>query len=566
MNLFKRLFVTTSLVATLGATTYAQEAVDNRPLEVAKRLEIFNELYRELELFYVDTLDTKATMGVAIEQMLSSLDPYTEFYGEDNQDDLKMLSTGKYAGIGAVIRYHKGAKRVAVGEPIEGTPAALAGMRVGDVIVRVDGKKFAPYEGSAVATYTADVRSMLLGEAGTSLEVEVQRAGESKTRTFHLTRQNIKKPAIACTQLLDKGVGYVMLADYTEQVASQVRQAVVALKEQGATRLVLDLRGNGGGLLSEAVKIVNLFLPRGKEVVRIDGKVAELKRTYATEGEPLDLTIPVAVLVDGYTASAAEITSGALQDYDRAVVVGTRTFGKGLVQQLRDLPYGTAVKLTTSKYYIPSGRCVQKFDYKQRSSDGSATTIATDSTATLFYTAAGRPVRDAGGILPDIVIESDTSTTLLAALASSDALADFVASYRQQHESIAPPAEFSITEADFEAFKQALVAEGFTYDQRSRSFLDALRRMMVFEGYATEAQTELDALEQKLKHDVARDLDRQRQGVTRLLNSEICRAYYYERGALTNLLTWDKVLQRAISVLTEGQEYTHTLATPHKAK
>lgn len=531
----------------------------NHQLEVAKRLEIFNALYRELELLYVDSIDAKATTGQAIDHMLSTLDPYTEFYAEDNQDDLKMLSTGKYAGIGAVIRFHRGAQRVAVAEPIEGTPAALAGMRAGDVIVRVDGKRFDPYTDKDIATYSSNVRSMLLGESGTTLEIEVQRTGEAKTRTFTLTRQNIKKPAIACAQLFGQGVGYVMLADYTENVAAEVRQAIVELKKQGATHLVLDLRGNGGGLLSEAVKIVNLFVPRGKEVVRIDGKVDELKHTYTTEGEPLDLDMPVAVLVDGYTASAAEITSGALQDYDRAIVVGTRTFGKGLVQQLRDLPYGTAIKLTTSKYYIPSGRCVQKYDYKQRGSDGTAKAIATDSTATIFHTAGGRPVRDAGGILPDIVFDSDTSTTLLAELAGSDVLADFVSGYRAKHASIAPATTFSVTDADFEAFKQTVVAANFTYDQRSRSMLDALRKMLVFEGYADDAKEELDALEQKLKHDVARDFDRQRTGIIRLLNSEICRSYYYERGALTSMLMWDKVLQRAISTLTEPAKYAEVL-------
>lgn len=557
-----RLLTTLSLATLLCTTSlHAQQtATPNHQLEVAKRLEIFNELYRELELFYVDSLDAKATTGKAIDYMLQTLDPYTEFYTEDEQDDLQRLSTGKYAGIGAVIRFHKGAQRIVVAEPIEGTPAAQADLRAGDIILRVDSVHFAPHTDTKnFTTYSNHVRNHLLGEAGSSLEIEVQRPGQDKPHIVHLTRQNIKKPTIACTKLMANGIGYLMLADYTENVATDVRKAIVKLKEEGATHLVIDLRGNGGGLLSEAVKIVNLFVPRGKEVVRIDGKVAELKRTYTTTDEPLDLNIPIAVLVDGYTASAAEITSGALQDYDRGVVVGTRTFGKGLVQQLRELPYGTAVKLTTSKYYIPSGRCIQKYDYKQHNGEGKA--IA-DSTSRLFYTTAGRPVRDAGGILPDIMAQSDTSTTLLGELATSDVLFDFVNSYRQQHASIAPAGEFCITPEDFEHFKQAVVAANFTYDQRSRSLLEALRKMMAFEGYAAEAKGELDALEQKLKHNVTRDLDRQREGVTRLLNSEICRAYYYERGALENMLTWDKVLERATSILTTPEAYKEVLAAP----
>ena len=479
--------------------------------EVAKNLDIFNTLYRELDMLYVDTLDAKKVIGVGIDAMLSNLDPYTEFYAEEDMRELKIMTTGKYGGIGSIIRMRKDST-IIIGEPYEGMPASLVGLKVGDVITKVDGKVITK------DMKTSDVSDMLRGEPGTTFVLQVKRPGEKKTREFSITRQNIKLPALLYSGIY-KGMGYINLTQFTENCSKDIRKAVINLKEKGAKGIVLDLRNNGGGLLSEAVDIVNLFVPKGLKIVETKGKVKNANSTYSTKYEPLDLDIPLAVLVNGNTASAAEIVSGSLQDLDRATIIGSKTFGKGLVQSPRDLPYNTSIKLTTSKYYIPSGRCIQAIDYKKRR-EGEKDTTA-DSLKHIFHTSKGRVVKDGGGIMPDIEIKHDTLPNLIFYVSNDDVLIDWGTKYAQSHATIPAVKDFTITEDDFEEFKTMLKASNFKYDRMSEKRLEDLKKMAKFEGYYDDAKPEFEALEAKLQHNLDHDLDIHKKNIKKCILKKI---------------------------------------------
>ncbi len=507
--------------------------------EVSKNLDIFNSLYRELDALYVDTIDAKKVIGVGIDAMLSNLDPYTEYYSEDDMGDLKIMTTGKYGGIGSLIRMRKDST-IIIGEPYEGMPAAEAGLKVGDVIVKVDNKEVTK------SMVTSDVSDMLRGEPGTTFVLTVKRPGEKKNREFKITRKNIKLPAITYTGVRD-GIGYINLTQFTEGCSKEIRKSVINLKEKGAEGLVLDLRNNGGGLLSEAVDIVNLFVPKGLKIVETKGKVKSANAVYKTKSEPLDTVIPVAVLVNGNTASAAEIVSGSLQDLDRATVIGVKTFGKGLVQTPRDLPYNGSVKLTTSKYYIPSGRCIQAIDYKKKR-DG-VKTEKSDTLDNVFYTRKGRVVRDGGGIMPDIVIKHDTLPNILFYLGNDDVLVDWGTKYEQSHKTIAPVADFSITDDDFADFKKMIKDSNFKYDRMSEKRLEDLKKMAKFEGYYDDAKSEFDALEAKLVHNIDNDLELHKKNIKKMMADEIIKRYYYQSGSVEESLKDDEDLSKAIEVL-----------------
>lgn len=507
--------------------------------EVSKNLDIFNSLYRELDALYVDTIDAKKVIGIGIDAMLSNLDPYTEYYSEDDMGDLKIMTTGKYGGIGSLIRMRKDST-IIIGEPYEGMPAAEAGLKVGDVIVKVDNKEVTK------SMMTSDVSDMLRGEPGTTFVLTVKRPGEKKNREFKITRKNIKLPAITYTGVRD-GIGYINLTQFTEGCSKEIRKAVINLKEKGAEGLVLDLRNNGGGLLSEAVDIVNLFVPKGLKIVETKGKVKSANAVYKTKSEPLDTVIPVAVLVNGNTASAAEIVSGSLQDLDRATIIGVKTFGKGLVQTPRDLPYNGSVKLTTSKYYIPSGRCIQAIDYKKKR-DG-VKTEKSDTLDNVFYTRKGRVVRDGGGIMPDIVIKHDTLPNILFYLGNDDVLVDWGTKYEQSHKTIAPVADFSITDDDFADFKKMIKDSNFKYDRMSEKRLEDLKKMAKFEGYYDDAKSEFDALEAKLVHNIDKDLELHKKNIKKMMADEIIKRYYYQSGSVEESLKDDEDLSNAIEVL-----------------
>ena len=526
---------------------------DNHNFQVSKNLDVFNSVYKELDMFYVDTIDPQKVIRAGIDAMLEEIDPYTTYYPEDDMDEFKQMITGKYAGIGSVIRLYKKRDRVVIYEPYEGTPAAEAGLKVGDVILEIDGKD--------VGGMTTDkVSEMLRGEAGTTFVLKVDRPGEETPLEFKITRRNIQTPSVPYYGILPNGsTGYIQLTSFTDRCARDVRRAVIELKEQGAKELVLDLRGNGGGSLNEAIEIVNLFVPKGLELISTRGKLRQASNVYKSTREPLDVEIPLAVLVDGSSASASEIVAGSLQDLDRAVIVGARTYGKGLVQVSRDLPYNGQLKVTTSKYYIPSGRCIQALDYQHRDASGRAIRTP-DSLTNVFYTAAGREVRDGGGIRPDVEVKVEEQTNLLYYLANDDVLLEYGTEYALSHETIADAQSFMITDEDYAAFKKMVVESGFKYDRQSEDALKRLKDIAEFEGYLEDAKAEFEALEKKLQHNLEAELDRFADYIKPLIASEIVKRYYFQRGVIIQQLKKDPDLDKALEILGDSESYASIFA------
>lgn len=536
-------------------------AQKNHNFEVSKNLEIFNNLFKQLDLYYVDTLDADKLVKTATGSMLNTLDPYTEYYPDDERDDLKQMLTGKYAGIGSLIHYSKNEDRCIISEPFENMPAAEGGLKAGDVILSIAGKEFGPKGSQNTNEFTESVSNALRGEPGTSFIVKIQRPGEDKPREIKLTRRAIKTPPISYYGMIAENTGYIYLSSFPEGAATDVRRAVIDLKQKGAKQLVLDLRNNGGGSMQEAIDLVNLFIGKGKTVVELKGKVKSANETYKTQREALDPDIPLAVLVNGNTASSSEITAGTLQDYDRAVVIGTRTYGKGLVQQTRPLPYDGVLKLTTSRYYIPSGRCIQAIDYSHRAANGAVNRIP-DSLTNVFHTAAGRPVRDGGGIMPDSVVKVDSVANIVLYLnpgmITSDVLFNFVTEYTHRHATIDPPEKFDISDEEYENFKRYAKEHNFTYDRQSVKLLDNLKKVAKFEGY--DVAEDIKALEAKLTHNEDYDFEHWKPEIKKLLNNEIMLRYYYRRGLIRNSLNNDKTLDTALAVLNNPQEYRKMLA------
>ncbi len=541
----KKLFLLIAAFCVVAGTN----AQNDHNFNVAKNLDIFNAIYKHLDMMYVDTLDADEVIGNGIDAMLQSLDPYTEYYPEDKNSDVRMMLKGKYAGIGSLIRYNFKLKRVCIDEPYEGQPAAEAGLRKGDIILAIDGEDMTEKNNSYVSEH-------LRGEAGTTFEIKILRPATGKEMKMKITRRTIQMPAVPYYGLQANGMGYLNLTEFTEGCSKTVRNAIIEMKQQGMKGLVLDLRGNGGGSEMEAVNIVNCFVPKGKLVVSNRGKLVRANHDYLTLVEPVDTVMPLVVLVNGSSASASEITSGALQDMDRAVVMGTKTYGKGLVQTVIDLPYNGQMKLTTNKYYIPSGRCIQKLKYKH--TNGGSSEVQADSLAQIFYTANGRPVKDAGGIMPDRVVESDSLPNiayyLVGVTDSSEVLSTYVTDYIARHPTIAPAAEFSITDADYEEFKQRVVESSFKYDGISEKQLDQLEKVARFEGYYNDAKDEFESIKRKLKHNVAHDLDYHKASVMEIINNDIVAAYYYQRGAVENRLRNDKQVKAAFELLGQPEE------------
>lgn len=533
------------------ALTAQAQTQKNHHLEVGKHLDIFNELYKNLELLYVDTLNPKETIGTGINAMLRSLDPYTEYYAQDETKNLKMMLTGKYAGIGALIRKHQKLDRVVIDEPYENMPAAEAGLKKGDVILSIDDSMMTDKSVSYVSEH-------LRGEPGTSFLLKVMRPSTGKLMSFKITRRNIKLPELPYYGIKEGDVGYINLSSFTEGCSKDMRKALIDLKKQGATSLILDLRGNGGGSEQEAVDILNLWLPKGITVVENRGKIPQASKEYKTRVEPLDTIMPLVVLVNGETASASEITSGAIQDLDRGIILGTRTYGKGLVQIPIDLPYNTNMKVTTSKYYIPSGRCIQAINYKKGS--GGYREHIPDSLTKVFYTRNGREVRDGGGIKPDVELKGDTIPNIGFYLSASgqdstEVMFDWVVDYIAQHPTIAPASEFHLTDAEWQAFKERVVKSGFTYDPVSKKQFAELVKTAKFEGYYEDAKPAFEELEKKLNHDVAFALDRHEQVIRQMVESDIIAAYYYQAGAIEASLNNDKQVKEAIRLLKNPEEY-----------
>ena len=554
----KQIIIALCAMALSASTTMAQKPNDHN-FEVAKQLDILNHVYKNLDLLYVDTLNPKETVGTAINAMLRSLDPYTEYYAQDETKNLRQMLTGKYAGIGAIVRKHQKLDRVVIDEPYENMPAAEAGLKKGDVILSIDDSMMTDKEVNYVSSH-------LRGEPRTSFLLKVMRPSTGKLMNFKITRRNIKLPEMPYYGIKD-GVGYITLNQFTEGCSKEVRKAFVDLKKQGATSLIFDLRGNGGGSEQEAVDILNIWLPKGLKVVENRGKIRQANKTYETRIEPVDTLMPMVVLVNGETASSSEITSGALQDLDRAIILGTRTYGKGLVQIPIDLPYNTNMKVTTSKYYIPSGRCIQAYNYKR---GGGYKEHIPDSLTKVFYTRNGREVRDGGGIMPDVELKGDTIPNIAFYLSASgqdstEVMFDYVVEYIAKHPTIASAVEFHISDADWQEFKNRVVKSGFTYDPVSKKQLAELVKTAKFEGYYDDAKQTFDELEKLLNHNVANDLDKHEKVLRQILESEIIAAYYYQRGTIEAGLNYDKQVKEAIRLLKSTEEYKNILK-PKKQK
>ena len=548
------------LAAVLVAVAFFSfKSGDDRNFQIAKNLDTFNSIVKELDMFYVDTLDPNKTVREGIDYMLSSLDPYTEYYPEDDQAELQQMLNASFGGTGSLITYNQKLKRSMIAEPFEGTPAAKVGLKAGDILMEIDGKDLA-------GKNNQEVSQMLRGAVGTSFKLKVERPDEkggTRPLEFDIVRQTIQTPMIPYDTIFNKNVGYINLSTFSGTPSKDFKKTFLKLKKEGITSLVIDLRGNGGGRLEEAVEIANFFLPRGKVIVTTKGKTKQASNTYKTLREPLDLDIPITVLVNGATASASEILSGAFQDFDRAVIVGSRTFGKGLVQTTRPLPYGGVMKLTTSKYYIPSGRCVQAIDYKHRNEDGSVGTIP-DSLTTVFHTAAGREVRDGGGVMPDIEVKQEKLPNILFYLVRDNLIFDYATQYCLKHPSIPSPQEFKVTDADYNDFKAMVKKADFKYDQQSEKIMKTLKEAAKFEGYLDEASEEIKALEKKLTHNLDRDLDYFSKDIRSMIADEIIKRYYYTRGGIIQQLKDDDGLQAALKILADPVKYKETLSAPVK--
>ena len=541
------------LLLLLAAPTFAQTDKDH-DFKVTKNMDIFNSIYKNLDLMYVDTLDADEVMGNGINAMLASLDPYTVYYPESKVNELKNMLTGKYAGVGAMVRYNYQLLRVCINEPYANMPAAEAGLKKGDIILSIDDEDMTNKDVQYVSDH-------LRGDPGTSFILKYKRPSTGKTAKVKITRRTIQMPFLPYYGLLDNGIGYINFNSFTDNCAKDVRRAFIDLKKQGAKSLIFDLRNNGGGSVSEAVSIINMFLPKDKLVLKMKGKLERANNEYKTTVEPIDTVMQMVVLVSGNTASSSEIMSGSLQDYDRAVILGTRTYGKGLVQATMDLPFNGQMKLTTSKYYIPSGRCVQALNYKH--AKGGYVEHVPDSLTKVFYTAGGREVRDGGGVKPDVEVKPDSLPNIAFYLAgardSNEVMLNYEVDYIAKHPTIASAKDFALTDADYDEFKARVLKADFKYDRETEKYLKDLEKLAKFEGYYDDAKSEFEALKKKLSHNVAKDLDYNKAYIKQLLENDIVSAYYFQGGAIQNSLRYDKQVKEAIKLLQSPEEYAKIL-------
>ena len=546
------------LMVLLAAPAFAQIDRDH-DFKTAKNMDIFNSIYKNLDLMYVDTLDAEEVVGNGIKAMLGSLDPYTTYYPEEKVNELKNMLTGKYAGVGAVVRYNFQLQRVCISEPYKNMPAAEVGLKKGDIILSIDNEDMTNKD-------VAYVSDHLRGDPGTSFIIKVKRPSTGKTLKMKITRRTIQMPFLPYYGMLEGGFGYINFNSFTDNCAKDVRRAFIDLKKQGAKGLVFDLRNNGGGSVSEAVSIINMFLPKGKTVLKMQGKLQRSNKEYKTSVEPVDSVMPMVVLVNGNSASASEIMSGSLQDYDRAIILGTRTYGKGLVQTTMDLPYNGQMKLTTAKYYIPSGRCVQALNYKH--AKGGYVEHVPDSLTKVFYTANGREVRDGGGVKPDVEVKPDSLPNIAFYLAgardSNEVMLNYEVDYIAKHPTIAPAKDFALTDADYDEFKARVLKADFKYDRETEKYLKDLEKLAKFEGYYDDAKPEFEALKKKLSHNVAKDLDYNKEYIKQLLENEIVAAYYFQAGAIQNSLRYDKQIKEAVKLLNSPEEYSKILRPAKK--
>lgn len=546
-----------ALTLCLGGSVLAQKPAKTRNQEsYTKALDIVGASMSLLDRYFVDSVDLERISRRGIDAMLSSLDPYTEYYSKEDNEQLKLITTGEYGGIGSIISQRPDST-VIINDPMEGMPAAQAGLKAGDRILEVDGQDFRKATSDAVS-------KALKGKPGSKISLLIQRLGESKPRKVEFTRRKIMVNPVPYYGVTPAGYGYIKLTNFPNTAATEVRRAITELqKTQKLKGLVLDLRDNGGGLMEEAVKIVSFFVPEGTEVLRTKAR-AELKQeaVYRTRSKPIYPDLPLVVLIDGQSASSAEIVAGALQDVDRAVVVGQKSFGKGLIQTTMQLPHQGVLKLTTAKYYIPSGRCIQRINYKEARAGREAE--LPDSLTQIFHTAAGREVHDAGGILPDVKVEVDSLPTMLYYLTYNESAFDWITTYAQRHKTIAPPASFTVSDTDYEAFGRMLIEKKFDYDRQSAKRLVTLKEIAKLEGYLERVAPLIDSLEQALKPDLKHDLESLRPHIMRFLNTSIINRYYYRRGVIERELLSDQIVAEADRLLADQARYQAILRPKKK--
>lgn len=536
----KKLTLVAALLVTISLL--ASAATRSKKSEISRNLDIFNALYKELQTFYVDSIDAEKSINTAISAMLNDIDPYTEYFSSKDQDKFRTMTTGEYGGIGSVIQQNE--RGVMVVEPYKGSPAQLAGLRPGDIFLQIDG--------DTVTGWPSDkVSEKLKGQSGSTLRLVMKRPWtEDSILNFELKRAKIQMPSVPYVGMLRPGVGYVNLTTFSEKSYPEVRSGVEQLIKDGATSLILDLRGNGGGLVESAVEILGMFLPKGTTVLTTRGKGVLNEKVYRTSVNPVDTKIPLVVLVDGASASASEIVTGALQDLDRAVVIGNRSFGKGLVQSTRELPYDGLLKVTVAKYYIPSGRLIQAIDYSHRNPDGSVARIP-DSLTTVFKTAGGREVRDGGGITPDIKIEYPEVNRMTYNVVRDNWAFDFATKYASEHDTVPSPETFEVTDEIYEQFKDFIDPSKFNYDKVCENAIDQLREIAKVEGYMNDSTAaQFDILASLLKHDLKHDLDINRKNLSPYIAREILNRYYFNRGEVIYSLRDDAAIDSAVEVLT----------------
>ena len=533
------------------AFSLSSQTKDEKYFKINKNLSVFNSILRELDAYYVDTLDYDKVVLTGINSMLSSLDPYTVYMPEEMNDDLKMMTTGEYAGIGALIMQKDG--RVVISEPYEGMPAQKNGLLAGDVILEVDGV-------SATGKTTAQVSEMLKGKNGTEITIKIERWNEKKPIVKKFIRENIQFNPVTYYAVLGNGVGYLMLNDFTDKAALEFKNAVNDMMKTGQIKsLIVDVRNNPGGLVDEAVKIMGYFVPKGTSIVSTKGRNFETDRTYKTPSDPVFPEMKLAVMVNRGSASASEILAGALQDLDRGIVIGERTFGKGLVQSIRPVGYGGNIKVTMAKYYTPSGRCVQALDYSHRNEDGSVGRIP-DSLTTAFKTANGRIVRDGGGVLPDSVTTDSRKLNIAYYILMQNHYFDYATRYAQKHKSISSPDKFSLTDAEFNDFVNYLVNEKkFTYTTQTENYFKQLAEVAEFEGFDQTAKAEFDALKARLMPDVEKNIHDNRKEIEEMLTVEIIQRYYFQKGQVQYMLKDDTDLKVATDFLKNNSRYNQVL-------
>ena len=518
--------------------------------EIAKNLEIFTDLYKELNTYYVDETDPGKLIKSAMDEMLQTLDPYTNYIPESEIEDFQFMTTGQYGGIGAMIT--KRDEYVYISEPYEGFPAQKSGLMAGDKILEVNNI-------SVKGKSTEEVSKLLKGQPNTNVSILIERKYINDPFEVSFKREKVTVGSVPYFGLLENNVGYVKLRSFTRNCSNDLKNAILKLKEQSATSLILDLRGNPGGLLNESVKIANFFVNQGEDIVSTKGKIKSWEKVYTATSKPIDTEIPLVVLIDQSSASASEIVSGSLQDLDRAVIVGKRSFGKGLVQQTRKLSYNSQLKLTVAKYYIPSGRCIQALDYSNRNEDGSVGKIA-DSLSTEFRTKNNRKVYDGGGITPDLVIESETSSKILLSLFRERLFFDYATEFRLKNENILSAKDFKITDEMFLDFKNFLSDKEYEYETDTEKAYKKLKKVAKDENYFESMKNDFDLLVNKIDDAKSDDLEKNKDFIKEILANEIVSRYYYQKGRIQSSLNYDKDVLQAISVISDSNKYKQILS------